>query len=62
MKFHEVMCEFNYNMSAIGRALGVTEQCVANWKKKDFIPVHRQCQLEVITKGKLKASISEHQF
>jgi rRNA maturation endonuclease Nob1 len=55
MKFSDVMIYYDYNLTNIARALGITKQYVAIWKKKDEIPWNFQCQLEVITKGKLKA-------
>ncbi len=56
MKFNEVMIHYDYNMAKIARALGVTQQFVSTWKKKDLIPIERQCQLEVITDGALRAN------
>ena len=56
MKFNEVMIYYDYNMAKIARALGVTQQFVSTWKKKDAIPIERQCQLEVITDRALRAN------
>lgn len=55
MKFSEVMAYFDYNMSNIARALKIQRSSVESWKKKDEIPYLRQCQIEILTKGKLKA-------
>lgn len=56
MKLSEVMIYYDYNMSAIARALDVSRQYVSLWKKNDKIPFSKQCELQVITAGKLRAS------
>jgi hypothetical protein len=56
MKLSEVMIYYDYNMSAIARALDVSRQYVSLWKKNDKIPFSKQCELQVITAGKLMAS------
>lgn len=56
MKFSEVMIHYNYNMSEIARALGISRQYVAMWNKCGAIPYPMQCMLQVITDGHLKAS------
>ena len=56
MKLREVMIYFDYNMSAIARALNTSRQYVSLWKKNDKIPWSKQCELQVITDGKLRAS------
>ena len=56
MKFCEVMIYYDYNMSAIARALETSRQYVALWHKNDKIPYPKQCELEVLTKGELKAN------
>lgn len=40
------------SLAAVGRALGVGRAAVCAW---DEIPIGRQCQLEVLTGGTLKA-------
>jgi hypothetical protein len=55
MEFSEVMIYFDYKMSNIARALDVTRETVTHWKDEGKIPYHRQCQIEVVTGGKLKA-------
>lgn len=59
MKFSEVMIYYDYNMSKIARALDVSRQYVAVWRKKDAIPWPFQCELQIITDGKLIAN-KEH--
>jgi biotin operon repressor len=39
--------------AALARALGITRGSVTNWGEK--IPLVRQCQIEVVTGGKLRA-------
>lgn len=41
--------------SKIARALGCTPATVAGWFDLDYIPEGRQYQVELATKGKLKA-------
>ena len=59
MKLREVMIYFDYNMSAIARALDTSRQYVSLWKKNDKIPFSKQCELQVITDGKLRASTDD---
>lgn len=56
MKFSEVMIYYDYNMSAIAKSLETSRQYVSLWKKTGKIPYPKQCELQVITKGKLLAS------
>lgn len=56
VKFSDVMIEFDYNMTTVAKKLGVTKQLVSTWKEKEHIPIERQCQLEILTHGKLKAN------
>lgn len=56
MKFSEVMIFYDYNMSKIAKALDTSRQYVSLWKKEDKIPYPKQCELQIITNGKLKAS------
>jgi DNA-binding transcriptional regulator Cro len=59
MKFSEVMAFYDYKMVNIVRELKVARDTVKSWKIKDKIPFTRQCQLEVLSNGKLKASKNE---
>lgn len=45
--------KFFGSKAALARALGVERQAVTNWG--DTVPEGRQYQIEVITRGKLKA-------
>lgn len=56
MKFNEVMIYYDYKKSNIAKALGVSRQVVSVWQEQNKIPYPRQCQLEIETKGALKAS------
>jgi hypothetical protein len=56
MTIHDALCFYDHSQVNIARALGVAEMTICNWKKKKHIPFQWQCQLEVITKGALKAS------
>jgi len=55
MKFSEVMAFYDYKMSNIVRALHVARDTVNAWKVKDNIPFSKQCEIEVLSQGKLKA-------
>jgi DNA-binding transcriptional regulator Cro len=55
MKFSDVMIHFDYKMFKIAAAVGVSRNSVSTWKKLNHIPYTRQCQLEIVTKGVLKA-------
>jgi hypothetical protein len=57
MKFSEVMVHFDYKMSNIARALNIGREAVSQWKDNDEVPYGRQCELEILTKGKLKADL-----
>lgn len=41
----------------LARATGVTDIAVSLWKTRGAIPKTRQYQIQVLTKGKLKAGI-----
>lgn len=41
--------------SKLCKELGITRQCITNWRKRGFMPMLQQLKLEKITKGKLKA-------
>lgn len=52
---YEQAIEFFGTQSKMARALGVEPPSVAEWKSG--IPMRRQYQIELATKGKLKADI-----
>jgi len=56
MRFFEVMTFYDYKMSNVSRALKVTLETIRRWKKMDKIPFSKQCELEVLSKGALKAN------
>ena len=43
--------------SKLAKAIGTTPAAPSLWKKAGEIPYVRQCQIQVITKGKLKADL-----
>jgi hypothetical protein len=61
MTYDELIGHYK-TQTAAGEALkaidgkGVTQASVAEWKERGEIPHPRQCQYEVLTRGKLKAS------
>jgi DNA-binding transcriptional regulator Cro len=46
---------FFHSQSGLARVLGVTSQAVNKWVAQGEIPVGRQFQLQVLTRGKLRA-------
>jgi DNA-binding XRE family transcriptional regulator len=55
VKFSEVMIHYDYKQSNVARALGVSRQVIYSWHKKNKIPFSKQCEIEILTKGALKA-------
>lgn len=55
MKFSEVMAFYDYKMINIVRAVKVARDTVKSWKEKEKIPFDKQCVIEVLSEGKLKA-------
>lgn len=39
----------------VARVMQVVPSSVSEWKAKGEVPIDRQCQAEIITRGKLKA-------
>lgn len=58
MKFSDAMIFYGYSMSKIARALNVTRHTISRWRDDGQIPLNRQCELEVITNGALKADVN----
>lgn len=56
MKFSDVMIYYDYKMSNIARSIGVSRQVITKWHKRNSVPFRYQCELEVLTKGDLKAN------
>lgn len=54
MKFHEVLKLFG-TQTNMAKQLDVTRQATTEWKRTDNIPRMRQYQIELLTKGKLRA-------
>lgn len=59
MTFAEVMAFYDYKMSNIARTLNLSRPTVTNWKNLNKIPYVYQCEIEVLTYGKLKAQKEE---
>jgi DNA-binding transcriptional regulator YdaS (Cro superfamily) len=49
-------CTFFNSQSDLARAVGVTSQAVNKWIAQGRIPLGRQFQIQVLTRGKLRAS------
>jgi len=56
MKFSELMIHFDYKISNVSRFLNINRQTIYVWHHNDKIPFDKQCVIEVLTKGKLKAN------
>lgn len=59
MKFSDVMGFYDYKISNIMRALGVSRTAVDSWKKKNKIPFKMQCLIQVVTKNELVANMED---
>lgn len=59
MKFCEVMGFYDYKKINIVKALNISRETVNNWHRKNKVPFSKQCEIEVITKGVLKAHKEE---
>lgn len=57
MLFSELMAYYDYKFSNVARGLNLSRQAILLWKKKNRIPYERQCQIEIMTNGQLKADI-----
>lgn len=55
MKFDEMMVFFDFKMTNIARALHVGRQTIYNWKIRGKIPFEKQCVIEILSNGQLKA-------
>lgn len=61
MTYEDLISHYG-TQKAAGEALraidgkGVTQASVSEWKERGEIPHPRQCQYEVLTKGRLKAN------
>jgi len=55
MRFIEVFAHFDYKISNIAKSLDVTPEAVRKWRRNNKISYPRQCQIEMLTNGKLKA-------
>jgi predicted transcriptional regulator len=53
---NEVLAHFE-SQSDIADTLGITRQSVSDWFTSGVVPELRQFQLELITRGKLKADV-----
>jgi hypothetical protein len=56
LKYSDVMIYYDYKMSNVARALGVSRQVIYYWHKRNRVPFSKQCELEILTKGALKAN------
>lgn len=55
MKIEQVIKHFGSQV-ILAEAVGVSQPCVSNWRKRGKIPHLQQIRIEHVTKGKLKAS------
>lgn len=56
---YEELINFFGNPTKIHRAINVALPNIAYWKKINNIPIERQCYIEIITQGRLKADRSK---
>lgn len=57
MTFDQVRKHYG-SIKAIADALAITPGAVQRWKRENKIPYDRQCQIQVDTRNKLKATKS----
>ena len=55
MTLDEAFKYYESSVTQMANALGVSRQTIYLWKKKGKIPFSRQAQIELETRGKLKA-------
>lgn len=55
MQIQEVLDFFGKSQTKVARALGIAQSNVSKWVKSGHVPELRQYQLQLLTKGKLKA-------
>lgn len=55
MNLDEAIKHYGGSITKMASALGVSRQTIYLWKGKGAIPYARQAQIELETKGKLKA-------
>lgn len=59
MLIDDVLQYYQHKQINIARALKVQPNTVSRWVKQNRIPFLSQCQLELLTNGKLKANRHE---
>lgn len=59
MTFSEVMSFYDHKQTNIARALGLHKQVIFRWRKANKVPFDKQCVIEILTQGALKAN-KEH--
>lgn len=55
MTIDEALSFYKHKQSNIAIALGISRNSVSRWYKNDSIPYDKQCMLEKVTRGKLRA-------
>jgi len=55
MQINHVLEHFGNSQTKLAQALGIFQSNVARWVKNEQIPHLRQIQIQLLTKGKLKA-------
>ena len=56
MTIDDVLTYYGHNQANVARALNICTMTICRWCQKKYIPYERQCQIEVTTRGELKAS------
>jgi len=55
----EKVIKFFGSKSAACASIGLTRSAFTNWEKIGYIPYPRQLEIEIVTKGKLKADLKQ---
>lgn len=62
MTIDEVLSFYRHKQSNVAAALGISRAAVSSWYRNDSIPYGKQCLLQTLTKGKLKARLEDDKF
>ena len=56
MKVEDIVPEHFRSFDDLASALHITKSAVSQWKKNGAIPFDRQCQIQVVTDGRVLAN------
>ena len=59
MTFDELLTFYDHKQINVAKALGLHKQVIFRWRQAKKVPYDKQCVIEILTNGALKAS-KEH--